>query len=248
MNNKCPRCGHEISDGDVFCTNCGYKLSKNKPNDHTNANKNASKRRPIKKMKVLEDSSSDLRKEEIAEFWKKKPFWIAVVILAVVFLIVKGTALPKGYSNPNDVIEYCMKRNILLNDMENKTALNSEIADVFGIDNDEPTHELLQNKKTKRYVFRYSYNGESIPSYVMATEVNDGTYNLDITPVKKSHIASISKYDVSQDYIDKHFPYDKYIGYSNNDLSNMDVGLDDNISKPHTNGKTWVSYDKSEDE
>lgn len=33
-------------------------------------------------------------------------------------------------------------------------------------------------------------DGESMPSYVVATEMNNGTYNLDITPVKKSHIAS----------------------------------------------------------
>lgn len=35
---------------------------------------------------------------------------------------------------------------------------------------------------------------------------------------------------------------------SNNDYADMDVKLDDNISKPHTSGKTWVSYDKSENE
>lgn len=248
MNGKCPHCGHKITDGDGFCTNCGYKLGHNsdisKLNDHAEATESTSKRKPIKKMKVLEESSSDLHKE----IWEKKTFWIAVVILAIMVLIVKETALPKGYSNPSDVMEYCMKRDILLNGFEGKQELLNEAADAFGTDNDEDNFELLQNKKTKRYVFRYSYNGESIPSYVVASEANDGTYTVEIIPVKKSHIASIFKYDLSQDYMDKHFPSDKYIGYSINDYADMDVKLDDNISKLHTSGKTWVSYDKSEDE
>lgn len=61
-------------------------------------------------------------------------------------------------------------------------------------------------------------------------------------------VASIFKYDVSQDYTDKHFPSDKYVGYSNNDFTDMDVELDNKISKPITSGKTWFSYDKSENE
>lgn len=48
--------------------------------------------------------------------------------------------------------------------------------------------------------------------------------------------------------MDKHFPSDKYVGYSNNDFTDMDVELDNKISKPITSGKTWVSYDKSENE
>lgn len=252
MSKRCPNCGHEIQDGDTFCIHCGYKLVQNQKNELTKNNDKSSslknKWQPKKSIKVLETSSENIHEEQTQEFWKKKTFWIAVVVLAIMVLIVKETALPKGYSNPSDVMEYCMKRDILLNDMEGRQELSNEVADVFGVDNDEERHELLQNKKTKRYVFRYSYNGESIPSYVVAEEANDGTYSADIIPAKKSHIASIFKYDLSQDYMDRHFPSDKYIGYSNNDYTDMDVKLDDNISNPHTSGKTWVSYDKSENE
>lgn len=250
MNSKCPKCGHEIQNGDDFCTNCGYKLKQDNAEKHSSNNNGQDpiRRKPIQKMKVLEDSSADLRKEEIKEIWKKKYFWGIIAVLAIVVLIVKANILPKGYSDPDDVIDYCMKRNYFMNLEENQSDLNAMLSDMFGVDNDEKRHELLKNRKTKRYVFKYSYDGESIPSYVVATRMNDGTYDVDITPVKKSHIASIFKYGVSQEYMDKHFPSDNYIGYSNNDLSDMDVQLDDHISRPNTNGKTMVSYDKSEDE
>ncbi|MEE6634848.1 hypothetical protein [Limosilactobacillus pontis] len=77
----------------------------------------------------------------------------------------------------------------------------------------------------------------------------DGKYSLDITPVKKGHIAAILKQEVSQEYMDKHFPSDSYTGYSNNDFTNMGVDLDKHISDGTEHGSnTWISYDNSEDE
>lgn len=251
MNSKCPECGHEIQNGDDFCTNCGYKLKQDnaEKNSSNNNGQDPIRRKPIQKMKVLEDSSADLRKEEIKEIWKKKYFWGIIAVLAIVVLIVKANTLPKGYSDPDDVIDYCMRRNYSMNQTENQSEVNEMLADMFGVDNDAKFHELLQNKKTGRYVFRYSYDGESIPSYVMATRINDGPYAVEITPVKKSHIASIFKYGVSQEYMDKHFPSDNYVGYSNNDFDDMDIDLDDHISKPKTiSSNTFVSYDTSENE
>ena len=224
MNNKCPRCGHEIQNDDDFCTNCGYKLkhddNKKKVTDQQqqDTNQTSNKRKPIQKMKVLEDSSSDLRKEQVKEIWKKKQFWYVIALIAIVVLIVKANALPKGYSNPNDVIEYCMKRNKFLNSMQkiaqgNRNWAISYVAyGFFDDDNaDDYKWQLLQNKKTKRYVFRYSYDGESIPSYVVVSPMQNGESWLIITPVKKNHIAGIFKEKVDQDYIDKHFPADKYV-------------------------------------
>lgn len=252
MNSKCPKCGHEIQNGDDFCTNCGYKLKQDnveKNSSKNNSQKSSIKRNPIQKMKILEDSSADLRKEEIKEIWKKKYFWGIIAVLAILVLIVKANILPKGYSDPDDVVDYCMRRNYDMNQTENQSDVNEMLADMFGVDNDAKFHELLQNKKTGRYVFRYSYDGESIPSYVMATRINDGPYAVEITPVKKSHIASIFKYGVSQEYMDKHFPSDNYVGYSNNDFDDMDIDLDDHISKPKTiSSNTFVSYDTSENE
>lgn len=253
MNNKCPRCGHEIQNDDDFCTNCGYKLKHDNKKKVTeqqrqDANQVSNKRKPIQRMKVLENSSSDLRIEQAKDIFKKKEVWYVIALIAFVFLIVKANALPKGYSNPNDVMEYCMKRDYLLNDIQKLGDMRDEIEDAFGVDNDDERLMLLENKKTGRYVFKYSYDGESLPSYALAEKMNDGTYTVDIIPIKKSDVASIYKYDVSQDYMDKHFPSDKYIGYSNNDLYDMDVDLDKNIAKPNTSGKTWVSYDKSEEE
>lgn len=92
MNNRCPQCGHEIEDGDDFCTNCGYKLDHGNGSDNNPRNESAPKQKPLKKMKVLEESSSDLRKEELKKIWTKKPFWIAVAIVAVVFLVAKSMA------------------------------------------------------------------------------------------------------------------------------------------------------------
>ena len=253
MNDKCPKCGHEIQSGDDFCTNCGYKLKHdNKKSSieqpRSNDDQNSTKRKPIQKMKVLEDSSSDLRKEQVQEVWKKKQFWFVIALIAIVVLIVKANVLPKGYSNCNDVMEYCMKRSFMLNSFQNTRSIGGELADAFGYDNDDENFMLLENKKTKRYVFRYSYDGEYIPSYVIASKGPDDKYIIDIIPVKKGHIASISKYDVSEEYMDKHFPSDEYVGYSNNDIYDMNTSLDKNVSKPNTSGKTWVSYDKSEEE
>lgn len=67
-------------------------------------------------------------------------------------------------------------------------------------------------------------------------------------PVKKNHIASISKYDVSESYVDKYFPSEKYVGYSIDDLEDMDVKLDKHIHKGPGNDKTLVFYDESENE
>lgn len=129
-----------------------------------------------------------------------------------------------------------------------------EGASELGTDVDDTDHfQLLQNEKTKRYVFRYSFHGESIPSYVIATDLNNGDYFLEIVPVKKNHIASISKYDVSESYVDKYFPSEKYVGYSIDDLEDMDVKLDKHIHSGHVhsghgNDKILVFYDESENE
>lgn len=259
MNDKCPKCGHEIQSGDDFCTNCGYKLKHDNKKSSTeqsqhNDNQNPTKRKPIQKMKVLEDSSSNLHKEQVKEVWKKKQFWFVIALIAIVILIVKANALPKGYSNYNDVMEYCMKRNRFLNEMQKMSQGNRNWADSYGAygffdeeNADDDQWQLLENKKTKRYVFKYSYDGESIPSYVVASKPQNGYCWLFITPVKKNHIAGIFKERVDQDYVDKHFPADEYIGYSNDDLEDMDVKLDDNIYESD-HGNTIVYYDKSEEE
>lgn len=236
MSKKCPNCGHEIQDGDTFCIHCGYKLAQNQ------------KRQPKKSMKVLEASSENIHKEQTQGFWKKKSFWGLIVVIAIGVLVIKSHALPKGYSDPTDVIEYCMRRDTLLN-MTQNASLNEESSELFGTDDDDTDHfQLLQNEKTKRYVFRYSFHGESIPSYVIATDLNNGDYFLEIVPVKKNHIASISKYDVSESYVDKYFPSEKYVGYSIDDLEDMDVKLDKHIHKGPGNDKTLVFYDESENE
>ena len=82
---------------------------------------------------------------------------------------------------------------------------------------------------------------------VLGQKYTNGTYQVIITPVKKGHIAGIFKDEVSQDYIDKHFPAEKYVGYSNDDLEDMGVDLDSHI---HTSdhGKTEVYYDSSRNE
>lgn len=255
MNKKCPKCGYVIQEGDRFCINCGYKISQNNKeklksmkNEKTEDNSTKSKKQPIKRMKELEATSSDLHSKQPQEFWKKKSFLGIVVAIALVVLVIRANILPKGYSNPNDVMEYCMRRNVMLNQFQKLGDYRDEFADAFGTDNEDTDyHMLLQNKKTKRYVFKYSYDGESIPSYVVASK-GHGVYSLNITPVKKSYIASIYKYDVTQEYMDKHFPSDSYVGYSNDDIFDMDVDLDNHISKTSTSGKTWVSYDNSEDE
>lgn len=252
MSKKCPNCGHEIQDGDTFCIHCGYKLVQNQKKEPIKNNEKSSslknKRQPKKNMKVLETSSENIHEEQTQEFWKKKSFWGLIVVIAIGVLVIKSHALPKGYSNPTDVIEYCMRRDNLLNTIQN-ASLNEEISEVFGTDNDDTDHiQLLQNEKTKRYVFRYSFHGESIPSYVVAMELNNGDYALDIVPVRKNHIAAIHKTDVSENYVDKYFPSEKYVGYSNNDLEDMDVKLDKHIHNGPSNDKTLVWYDKSENE
>lgn len=257
MNNKCPRCGHEIQNDDDFCTNCGYKLKHDNKKKVTeqqrqDANQVSNKRKPIQKMKVLENSSSDLRIEQAKDIFKKKEVWYVIALIAFVFLIVKANALPKGYSNSNDVIEYCMRRNKFLNSMQKMAQGHRNIENYYGAygffdeeDADDDQWQLLQNKKTKRYVFKYSYDGESIPSYVVASRVSNGTYQLMITPVKKNHIAGIFKEEVDQDYVDKHFPAEKYVGYSNDDFEDMDVELDSHI-RESDHGHTIVFYDTSE--
>lgn len=206
------------------------------------------KRQPKKSMKVLEASSENIHKEQTQEFWKKKSFWGLIVVIAIGVVVIKSHALPKGYSDPTDVIEYCMRRDESLNMFQN-ASLNEEASELFGIDDDDTDHfQLLQNEKTKRYVFRYSFHGKSIPSYVIATEHNNGDYALEIVPVKKNHIASISKTDVSESYVDKYFPSEKYVGYNIDDLEDMDVKLDKHIHYGTGNDKTLVFYDKSENE
>ena len=252
MSKKCPNCGHEIQDGDTFCIHCGYKLAQNqkkepmKNNDKSGSLKD--KRQPKKSMKVLEASSENIHKEQTQEFWKKKSFWGLIVVIAIGVLVIKSHALPKGYSDPTDVIEYCMRRDTVLN-MDQNASLNEELSEFFGTDDDDTDHfQLLQNEKTKRYVFRYSFHGESIPSYVIATDLNNGNYALEIVPVKKNHIASISKPDVSESYVDKYFPSEKYVGYSIDDLEDMDVKLDKHLYPGPENDKILVLYDKSENE
>lgn len=261
MNKKCPKCGYAIQDGDQFCINCGYKISQNNKeklksmkNEKTGDNSTKSKKQPIKRMKVLEATSSDLYSEQPQEFWKKKSFWGIIVAIALVVLVIRANILPKGYSNPNDVMEYCMKRNGLLNDMQNTAQAQRSIANSYGaygfFDEDNANTDrwqLLKNKKTKRYVFRYSYDGESIPSYVVMVEYQNGLSQLYITPVNRGHIAGIFKDQVSQKYINKHFPADQYIGYSNDNLEDIDIKLEPHIhEKDH--GKDWVWYDSSRNE
>lgn len=68
--------------------------------------------------------------------------------------------------------------------MFQNASLNEESSELFGTDADDTDNfQLLQNEKTKRYVFRYSFHGESIPSYVIATDLNNGDYLLEIVPV-----------------------------------------------------------------
>lgn len=251
MSKKCPNCGHEIQDGDTFCIHCGYKLAQNqkkepmKNNDKSGSLKD--KRQPKKSMKVLEASSENIHKEQTQEFWKKKSFWGLIVVIAIGVLVIKSHALPKGYSDPTDVIEYCMRRDMILNTLQN-ASLDEEASELFGTDDDDTSFQLLQNEKTKRYVFRYSFHGKSIPSYVIATGPNNGDYELNIVPVKKNHIASIFKPDVSESYVDKHFPSEKYVGYSIDDFEDMDVKLDKHIHPGPDNNKISVFYDKSENE
>lgn len=234
MSKKCPNCGREIQDGDTFCIHCGYKLAQKKS------------------MKVLEASSENIHKEQTQGFWKKKSFWGLIVVIAIGVLVIKIHALPKGYSDPTDVIKYCMRRDTGLNMFQN-ASLNEEASELFGTDDDDTDRfQLLQNEKTKRYVFGYSFHGESIPSYVIATDLNNGDYALEIVPVKKNHIASIYKEDVSESYVDKYFPSEKYVGYSIDDLEDMDVKLDKHIhlgsELGSENDRTLVFYDKSENE
>lgn len=259
MSKRCPNCGHEIQDGDTFCIHCGYKLVQNQKNELTKNNDKSSslknKWQPKKSMKVLETSSENIHEEQTQEFWKKKSFWGLIVVIAIGVLIVRANTLPKGYSNPNDVMEYSLKRNVFLNDMQGLAQGSRNFDNAYGgygifdSDNDDDDHwQLLENKKTKRYVFKYSYDGDNIPSYVvLGQKYTNGTYQVIITPVKKGHIAGIFKDEVSQDYIDKHFPAEKYVGYSNDDLEDMGVDLDSHI---HTSdhGKTEVYYDSSRNE
>lgn len=259
MSKKCPNCGHEIQDGDTFCIHCGYKLVPNqkkepiKNNDKSSSLKN--KRQPKRSMKVLETSSENIHEEQTQEFWKKKSFWGLIVVIAIIVLIVRANALPKGYSDPNDVMEYSLSRNELLNAMQDISQGSRDLDDAYGgygvfdSNNDNTDQwQLLENKKTKRYVFKYSYDGDNIPSYVVVTKPNDDeTRELMITPVKKGHVAGIFKDEVSEDYIDKHFPADKYVGYSNDDLEDMDVKLDSHIHASD-HGKTMVFYDNSRNE
>lgn len=247
MNKKCPKCGYEIQDGDQFCINCGYKISQNNKErlmlmkkEKTGDNSTKSKKQPIKRMKELEATSSDLHSKQPQEFWKKKSFLGIVVAIALVVLVIRANILPKGLSKPSEIIDYCMTRNKYLNELQDEADFGTKITRDFGFDpaineemnSDKHSYELLKNKDTGRYVFNYNYKDKMIPSYIIMNPAPNPKYcMLFITPVKKQHIAGIVQYGVKINDVKKNYPFTKYYGYSPNDFSNRGIELDNDIKE-----------------
>lgn len=277
----CPNCGHKIEPSDNYCIKCGFKVDTNadQPTIHSEEKNNKiadiSKENFKNKSKAIHHkvaeninhkkntASIDQSKFELLKRYR----YLIIVLVFVIFVAIKiyNNRLPKGLSDPNSVMNYCLKRSPELNNEQNwsdQTAAWGPMlgnGDVSGTVSDRSMCQLLENKRTHRYVFNFKYKDQNIPCYVVLNGMNEDNYHtmyfVYLIPVKKQHIASFwlsetsKKHNIRKGYIDKYFPNDGYEGFSMDDLADKDISLDSSITKPKTtgiNGLT-VSYDNDFD-
>jgi len=143
--------------------------------------------------------------------------------------------LPKGVSTHAEVIEAGMEQSMM--------SYESTIASGFDRDmDDEDAIQVMENPKTKRYVFNYTFKGKVIPVYAIYARIKGEKFKVYLIPVKHNKIESIlTKADVA----DKQINADTYYGYSYNDLDEMDV--DDPFAsgdhpEPKVDGDYFVYY------
>lgn len=246
MNRKCPRCGHILQDGDKFCIHCGYKLS----DDDTSQSRASEKisddigqhHKKITKMKVLEPmSTSHQSNREVTTKPNLKVIlgWV-LVIVTIISIIAHHNTLPQGLSKPSEVMNYCMRRNKYINWAQKESEVGTEATEYYGLDegvneqlnSDRHNYELLKNKETGRFVFRYKYKNKVLPSYLIMSPAGNPKYCiLIITPVKKGNIAGIVAYGRKTKEVRSQYEYSKYYGYSSDDLADKGIKLDKGIKE-----------------
>lgn len=139
--------------------------------------------------------------------------------------------LPKGLSDNSDVLVKGME--------QSKLSYEPQVASGLGEDmNDDDAIQVMENPKTKRYVFNYKFRGKIIPVYVIDAVTSGDQYNTYLIPVKKSSIYSIM---TDEDIADKQIKATDYYGFSYMDM--VQLGVEDPFDgSEHPDQKTIGNY------
>lgn len=139
--------------------------------------------------------------------------------------------LPKGLSDNSDVLVKGME--------QSKLSYEPQVASSLGEDmNDDDAIQVMENPKTKRYVFNYKFRGKIIPVYVIDAVTSGDQYNTYLIPVKKSSIYSIM---TDEDIADKQIKATDYYGFSYMDM--VQLGVEDPFDgSEHPDQKTIGNY------
>ncbi|KRO03371.1 hypothetical protein IV54_GL000277 [Levilactobacillus paucivorans] len=121
--------------------------------------------------------------------------------------------LPKGLSDNSDVLVKGMEQSEL--------SYEPSVASRLGEDmNDDDAIQVMENPKTKRYVFNYKFHGKVLPVYVIDARISGDKYNTYLIPVKDNKIYSLM---TAESVADKQIHATEYYGFSYMDMVQLHV-------------------------
>lgn len=151
----------------------------------------------------------------------KQPRSRTTILLGIALLggglIVKANrapAIPRGLNSRSAIIKKALR--------SSKLSYEPRMSEVLGFSDmtDDDQIQLMENPKTKRYVFNYDFKGQIIPVYVIYSRIDSKKerYNAYLIPVNDDKIENLLTDGV---VADKQVKAKSYYGFSYQDLEQL---------------------------